>query len=91
MTTIHRLEDPAHLDAGGVLLTYPSGYRQTLSWRSSEGVDPQAMGKALAEKALAGLMEKGEAGAMDLRETNFVSLAAGLGHMVREWASKRGG
>ena len=49
------------------------------------------MGQALASKALECLMERGEAGAMDLRETNFVSLAAGLGRVVGEWAAKRGG
>ncbi len=92
MTTIHRLEDPAHLDAGGALITYPSGYKQQLSWRWKEGQDVAGMGQALAERALSGVLEGGRPGwEGDVRDTNWVSLSAGLGRVVQDWASKRGG
>lgn len=91
MTTIHRLEDPAHLDAGGVLITYPSGYRQQLSWQWSGAVDVGEMAKELAQKALSGLMDGGRPGwEGDVRDTNWVSLTAGLGRVVRDWLAKRG-
>ena len=92
MTTIHRLEDPAHPDAGGALITYPSGYMQQLAWRESGPVDVGEMAKALGEQALSGLMEGGRPGwEGDVRDTNWVSLTAGLGRVVKDWAAARGG
>lgn len=91
MTTIHRLEDPARLDAGGALITYPSGYRQQLAWQWPGPVDARELAKGLAEKALDGVMKGGRPGwEGDVRDTNWVSLTAGLGRVVRDWLEVRG-
>lgn len=91
MTTIHRLEAEGDRDAGGALITYPSGYKQQLTWRWLEGMALAGMGQELASKALQGLMDGGRPGwERDVRETNWVSLSAGLDRVVRDWASKRG-
>lgn len=84
MTTLHRLEDPAHRQAGGVLLTFPSGYRMQLAWEGDASLDVQATARELGARALAGLMDRGLSA--DADGTNWSSLVAGLGHVVREWA-----
>ena len=91
MAQIYRLEDAENRDVGGVLIAYPSGYRQQLSWHWLEGMALAGMGQELAGRALAGLMDGRRPGwEADVRETNWVSLSAGLDRVVRDWASKRG-
>ena len=70
---------------------YPSGYRQQLAWvwRENNNLCLSGMGQALAERALQDLLDGGRPGwETDVRETNWVSMSAGLGRLVQDWAAK---
>ena len=91
MAQLHLLDsdNPRH---GGVLVTYPSGYRQQVAWIASPEeaalADPRAAGQQLATQALDGLLKRGAAGQADADRTNWASMAAGLGALFRGWGER---
>lgn len=94
MATLHTLvvDDPT-APIGGALITYPSGYRQQLTWRapdrpSAAHADAREVGKHLATQALDGLMRRGAAGREDSDRTNWPSMAAGLAAVYRGWGER---
>ena len=87
MATLQLLDHPTDKTQGGILITYPSGASKQLAWRSQHPIrDAQAMAKELAAKAL---QDRLDSRAIDEAErTNWVSVVAACGRLVREWNSR---
>jgi hypothetical protein len=71
---------------GGVLLTYPSGYQQQITWHGSCSGSLREMGQELATRALDNLLSTGRQA--DASNTNWASVAAGCGELHRVWKSR---
>jgi len=84
-TTMHLLESDSQ-KLGGVLLTYPSGYRQQITWHGLCSGSLREMGQALATQALDGLLKSDRRS--DASATNWASVAAGCGELYRVWKER---
>lgn len=92
MTTLHLLDSPDP-KVGGVLFTFPSGAQLVAHWSSDGPIhDSHAMGKDLAIRTLDRMLKSGlEAAMRDADGTNWTSVVAGCGALVRDWNSRLGG
>lgn len=75
MTDLTRLEsdDPA---IAGVLFSFPSGLKKVASWQSDKPVDVNMTARKITESMIEALLQLGVDGESDLRNTNWVSVAA---------------
>lgn len=89
MATLQLLDHATDHSLGGILITYPSGASKALSWRSAQPIrDVEAMSKDLAARAL---QDRLDARAVDDAErTNWVSVVAACGRLVRQWNERVG-
>ena len=90
MATLQLLDSPTDPHIGGVLFQFPSGASRALSWRSKQPIrDVQVMAKDLAARAL---QDRLDSRAIDDAErTNWVSVVAACGRLVREWNARLAG
>ena len=87
MATLQLLDSPDDKTLGGILITYPSGASKALSWRSEQPIrDVQAMAKGLAARALQDRLDSRAVD--DAERTNWVSVVAAMGALVREWNAR---
>lgn len=87
MTTIHRLEsatnDPTH---GGVLVTFDCGIVKSVVWKSSIAVDVRELAKKCTEDLIDSLLKAhDDKSEIALRETNWVSMVAGIAKHVSDF------
>lgn len=81
MQTTLRLLESDSPNLWGVLLSYPSGYQQQIACNGSHTGSPLEVGKAVASRALNGLLESGRGRDADC--TNWASVAAACGELAR--------
>lgn len=87
MPSIHLLEDPQDLDVGGVLVTWDDPglpkVRKDARWRLGGPVLVEGTARRVVEGLIEGLRRDG----LDvlISNTNWVSLTAGVCHMLTVW------
>ena len=75
MASLHLLTDPSNPQAGGVLISYPSGGRQAAQWAHSGPIaDTLDMGKQIAAQLLEGALSAGRGDDAVLRMQEAVAL-----------------
>ena len=89
MATLQLLDSPTDPHIGGILFQFPSGASKALHWRSQHPTPAShAVAKELAGKAL---QDRLDSRAIDDAErTNWVSVVAACGRLVRQWNERVG-
>lgn len=84
-TTLRPLEDPAHPNAGGVLITYPSGHGTALEWQTDGRLILPTFqaAKRYAAEAIADLQRHGYQA--DIDATNWTSVTAAIQALIERF------